>query len=664
MKKSSIAVKLISQVVILLVAVCGVLTGISYNKSYSILKQDIQESLQNRAQENSQIITKELDKKKTEIETLARREGIITMDWKIQQAVAEKEAKRLGFERIQVSDTAGNTNVPGKATFNLADQNNFKKSLAGETYMTPPLFSQSDKKLIIIITTPIKDQNENVLGVLGGVVTAQQFNDVIKNIKVGTNGYAYIIDKDGTRIADKDINIVKEKRKDVEAYANDNLHKGYVELQQAMIQGESGFKECTYEGKDYFTAYEPIPNTSWSLALALPKDEGLAKVNELGNYMIFIAIIFIIIGILAAYGIAQGIKKPLNQIKNFATEFANCNLSYRINTKRSDEFGQTCIALNKAQNNIQNMVKTIMENAETLSVSGEELTATTEEVTSRFETINSATKNVVDGCEMSNNLMQHITAAVQEINASMQTLSSKTKDQNTNSIEFKNKAINIQQDAENAINESRILYKEQQEEIVSAIAASKVVVEISNMTEIIKGISEQTNLLALNAAIEAARAGEHGRGFAVVADEVRQLSEKTKETVGMIEETIIKVQDAVNRLSNNGKNLLEFIDDKVQHQFDNYLKTGNEYHENAEYVFNIAGELSSMVDNITGAVSQVSYSIEEMSRITETSLNNTGEIGENIGDTTHSMEDVVHTAENLSVLAKDLGDMIGNFKIE
>ena len=663
LKRTSIGVKLLLQIFMLLLVVCGTLTLISYRKSSSIMKNSIKENLMNSVQDNAALFSKELSQRRSEMDTLARREGIASMDWSIQEPILVSEAKRLGYERIQVSSLDGTTRVSGQDPFSIYEKDNFKIALSGVTNITTPLFSESDNKLIVIITAPVRDIKGNVLGVLGGVITAEHLNNIVQNIEVGVGSYSYIIDGKGVVIADKDISVVEEKRVDVVTYAEEPGYEQYIKVQKAMMAGETGFSEYTYEDIDYFVAYCPIEGTTWSFAVNLPAKEGLKNINSLKNYMISITILFLVIGIGISITIARNIKKPLKKMKLFALQLADGNLAERIVINRQDEFGQTGDALNLAKDNMNKLISGIIDQSQELSAVGEELTATTEEISSRFGTINGSTAAVVSDSQNNLNSIEEVMLAVKDITSHMQHLNEQANRQSQSSEEYKNRALDVQKTAQNAIQSSRVIYKTEQQKILDAIEAGKVVQEIKNMADDIGAISSQTNLLALNASIEAARAGEQGKGFAVVAGEVKRLAEQTKSTVDVIQTTVDKVQEAFHNLSENGLELLNFIDKEVQTQFDAYLNTGEQYYDVSESVYQMSLQLAELVTDITASVSSVNKAIIDVNDRTGKSLDNTSEIQQQLNHTVSVMEDVAHTTENLAQLALDLNEASRRFRI-
>lgn len=660
-----IAPKLICEIVLLISLVCAVLTIVSYNKSSQIITSNIMNDLENRAQENASTLNEKIVQWSTQMQTLARREGIVSMDWEVQETIVYGEAKLLGYEKLQVSNSKGITNYPGqKNSVDLKNEENIQLALKGKTYITPPKVSDIDGKLIMVVTTPIYNKGANrIIGVLGGDINAEQFNQIVQGIDLGDNGYAYILDANGTRIADKDINVVIEGRADVIEYEGVAGYEDYVETQKAMIAGEQGIAEYTYEGVEYYAAYHPLSVQGWSLALAMPKEEVMQEVTALRNFMLVIAAVFVLIGIVISVVIARTIKKPLVKINRFAQELSNGNMSYKIQENRRDEFGQTCMALNVAQKNMSEVIKGITDNAQGLSSAGEELSATTEEIRSRLEMIDEASNQVVSGCENNKECVQNVKVYIEDMQENMDILNGKAQLQNKKAEEFKNRALNVQKTAKNAIENSRIICQKQSERLVEAIEAGKVVEEVKVMADVIGEISEQINLLSLNASIEAARAGESGKGFAVVANEVGKLATQTKNTVNTIQETIQKVRDAFGVLSNNGKELLMFVDEEIQPQFDAYLNTGEHYYQDSEYVYKLSEEQAQMVNRLVEIIENVNKAMERVEQASDTSLENTLQIQEQINHTTMGMEEVVKATENIANSAEELNDSAQQFSV-
>lgn len=660
----SIGVKMTAQVFCLLLLVCGILIWIAYGTSTRIIQSDWKDNLKNRAEENSRVLSETLNTRKTQIETLAARESITSMNWKKQEPVIVSETARLGYERIQVSDVKGDTHLPGKDVFNIADKVNFQKSLSGETFITSPLFSESDQQLIIVITAPIKDDSGKIVGVLGGVITAEQFNSIVKDIKVGNTGYAYAIDESGNRIADKDIKTVQEKRNDLKKYANQAKYSDYLNVQKKMTKGASGFSEYFYEGDAYLCAYAPIKDTSWSLALAYPKKEAFAEVNNLRNVLIGLTFVALAIGAVLAILITRTFKKPLLNIQKYAQELAQGNLTYRIHSQKKDEFGVTCRDLDTASEKMQQCMMAIVDHAMDVSASGEELCATTEEITARIETINTSTDEVVDAGEHNLESVENLTSIMDAINSNMENLKEKAVEQSNNSEQYKKKAVFVQKQAQDAIATSREIYKDRQEKIKQSMEAGKVVEEIRALANVIADISSQTNLLALNASIEAARAGEMGKGFAVVAGEVGKLAEETAESIGSIQATIAKVEEAFASLSENGQALLEFIDEKIQPQLDGYMQTGQNYYEDSDHVSRMSEMILEMVNSVKKAVEDAGKAISDTENTTHASLDSTTEIQGNINGCTQAMQDTSETATALAELAEKLTEATRKFKVE
>ncbi len=658
----SIGLKLTLEVFVLLIIVCSALTALAYRQSTRIIRTEAVNSLEHRALENADILSGLLEVRRTQIETLARQEAITSMDWTRQEPVIVAETERLGFERIQISDTNGDTRLPGSEVFNLSERANFLAAMEGETYITAPVPSEADNAMIMIITAPVINESGSIVGALGGVITAAQFNDIVTNIQVGESGYAYAIDANGTRIADRNLEMVQNFQNDLELYQGQAGYEDYLDVQTSMKNGESGTASYSYEGTDYLCAYAPIDSSTWSLALAYPEQEALHDISALRSSLIIATLVALVAGAFIAAFIAATFRRPLLEIRNHAAQLADGNLAHRIHSRRHDEFGAACHDLDYATGQMQECITAIIDHASDVSASSEQLCASTQEISSRIETIGSSTDIVVDGSGQNLESVQNLNSFIEKINGNMEVLAAKAAEQSSHADKYKEKAFGVQQQAKSAIAESQEIYKIQQEKIKHSLEAGRVVEEIRTLTNVIADISSQTNLLALNASIEAARAGEMGKGFAVVAGEVGKLAEETAKSIHSIQDTVEKVEDAFAELSENGQALLNFIDEKIQPQLNGYLKTGQDYYEDSDDISNMSELILDMVNDVRTAVQNADSAITNVEETTNTSLNNTMEIQDNIKGCSHAMQDTSQASVMLSQLAEQLSAAAGKFE--
>ncbi len=390
----------------------------------------------------------------------------------------------------------------------------------------------------------------------------------------------------------------------------------------------------------------------------------LSNINEGSrNEVIIITAIALLIIIFMAYILIQSIMKPLNTIKLFGEKLADYDFIYEFKNTRNDEFGQTEASLIKAQNNIRELINTIMENWQGISASSEELSASIEKITSKIKNVEHSTVEIDKDAQEESATLEEITASIEEVNSSMEELSSKAMDGSSNASQIKERAKEAQVKGKKILEETHAIYDEKERNIVKCIEDGKVVDEIKTMADEIAAIASQTNLLALNAAIEAARAGEAGKGFEVVAEEVKKLAEQSAETVNSIQSTIVKVEDAFKNLSSNSNELLQFVISHIRPTLHEYENLAKQYDEDGEFVSSMSEEIASMSEEVEATVNQVSTAVQIFAENSQLSAERTGDIKGSIDETSKSMEQVVQTSQNQGELAQKINKLVHNFKI-
>lgn len=385
------------------------------------------------------------------------------------------------------------------------------------------------------------------------------------------------------------------------------------------------------------------------------------KTNGILSIVFIIAAIAIIIalGFLTSFILMQ----PLRKIKALAERISECDVSTDLEVRGNSEFSKIALALNKAQSNLREMIQLFNENSESVTALSEEASATIQELTASLETIDAEVTNMDDRTNDDSGTIEEIYASIQQVTANMEELAAKAATGSENADKIKERANKVATHSKKAIDNTGKVYKEKEENIVKAIKESKVVEEIKVMAESIAAIAEQTNLLALNAAIEAARAGESGKGFAVVAEEVRKLAEESSASVITIQNTIERVEQAFKNLSQNSKEILNFILTDVKEDLNEYGIVGTKYNEDGQFVSEMSEHIASMSEHIGAAIEQVTAAVEGTAKNVELTSQSTHNIQKGIDETTMAMRQVAETIEKEAQGAQKLTEMIQKFKV-
>ncbi len=325
--------------------------------------------------------------------------------------------------------------------------------------------------------------------------------------------------------------------------------------------------------------------------------------------------VIILVMVIAVIIVHKTILRPLGvihgEIKNLidGIDHNEGDLTQRISILSNDEISDITGAINLFIAKLQEIMKLVVGNAKrmdevvnevrssvlTSNDNVSDLSAVTEELAATMQEVDGSAKSIKGNAE-----------AVRD---DVVIIADKTNKINEYSMGMKMNADKMEQDARLNMEQTSQKVAHILENLNQSIEDSKSVDQINNLTNDILGISSQTNLLALNASIEAARAGEAGRGFAVVADEIRHLAESSKDAANRIQKINGIVMIAVQNLSNNAHNLVEYMQDSILPEFEKFVKNGVLYQENATYIHNSMQEFTIMTEELQNAMNEITSSI-------------------------------------------------------
>ncbi|MDR1028203.1 MAG: methyl-accepting chemotaxis protein [Clostridiales Family XIII bacterium] len=501
-------------------------------------------------------------------------------------AILDRAVDHSDYLEFTVARADGVT-YNSEGTIDISDREYFRKAMEGTPYISSPLIQRLDNTIVFMVAARLDDG----AGVMFGVIPHDMYHKVANSIKIGDTGYVFMLDKNGTVISYPDVDAIGAMANFEGLSEAEGVTSGDAEYYKALwavtpqiISGEAGSVEVSANGVRYMLAYAPVDGPEeWSVAGIVPKSEMFASFRTQLKMMIITLVIMIAVGLVLALRLSRMFGRPITIVSERMRKLADGDLHTQAEfeaitaefSELRDSMRHTTDYLNNYVGDIDHVLGAIAEGdldvSNSITYVGDfagieeslkrileklggvlrTISDSTDTVSVRSEHISRSAQDLSDGSVSTATSIEHLSETIAEITGSIEgTVTETTEASKLSALARKT--------AEDGSVKMRALMNSMQD-------INKAAESIEKINRTIDDISFQTNILSLNAAVEAARAGAAGKGFSVVADEVRNLAARSSQAAADTSNLIKEVLTAIGVGTKSANEASETFSDILKH---------------------------------------------------------------------------------------------------
>lgn len=531
--------------------------------------------------------------------------------------------------------------------------------------VTDPYVDAFTNRMVVTIAAPIHDADGKIAGVCGADITTDELINVVNKLK-SDDTYGFLVDSTGHFITHQNEAFLPTK--DFSTSVSDVEYGGYGEI--AAGESAEGIRIATdYDGVRKYFAIVELNNSDWTIGVVMPESVVSDELTTLVIDFLASSIIGIVVIIVCVVVAVNKLMAPIATLKQFSigdfredTEIKG-KVKHTVAEGFKNEVEEINYAVGSVRKQIRETITGTKQEAAGISESASETYVNMAEVNNGLDQMDQMIEEVMTRANKAEELTQMIKTTSSEIGTVVDIVSAKASESANISSETNARADKMLESTVEARKRASTVYRDVEKKLEAALQDVTGIETIKSFSQEILGIASKTNLIALNASIEAARAGAAGKGFAVVAEEIRELADNSTQVVDNMQMAIDEVYDSVTLLKDNASTLLNFMQDQVVGDYHNMVDTAKQYKEDAAFYDDIATDLGASAQEMGASIEEILETLNTATEVIEEMLESIDQLAMVNQNTNISSEEILRQMAILERSSRKLEEIVGNFQI-